>query len=258
MAWWFYVKFFKKKAQLGSPLSCQPCGGKKTTIQFNTFCQVPQRNINKTKPHIYTDCTHFRRCIENKNTLVKQTDIVAKCIAIIWWLQHQQQQTNSESIIKPAPPVQSAQILFHTVLSRWRLGSITCPRTLDWRQLLRHFCRSDSHPEKQKRTSVSTTSVILNWVIGITNHSACQTFGHVTITQFQQQWPQHLINLQYSITAPKKSLQGGCGHNGFLTIWLVVTVLSNMLHELGADSCPGFSSSSLTAAVDCQVPLCQL
>lgn len=30
----------KKKAQLGSPLSCQSCGGK-TTIQFNTFSQVP-------------------------------------------------------------------------------------------------------------------------------------------------------------------------------------------------------------------------
>lgn len=165
-------KIKKKKAQLGSPLSCQSCGGK-TTIQFNTFSQVPQRNINKRKPHIYTDCTRFRRCIENKNMLVKQTDIVAKCIAIIWWLQHQQQQTNSESIIKPAPPVPSALILFHTVLSRWRPGSITCPRTLDWRQLLRHFCRSDSHPEKQKRTSVSTTGVILNRAIGITNHSAC-------------------------------------------------------------------------------------
>ena len=196
MAWWFYVKKKKKKkkAQLGSPLSCQSCGGK-TTIQFNTFSQVPQRNINKTKPHIYTDCTRFRRCIENKNMLVKQTDIVAKCIAIIWWLQHQQQQTNSESIIKPAPPVPSAQILFHTVLSRWRLGSITCPRTLDWRQLLRHFCRSDSHPEKQKRTSISTTGVILNRVIVVTNHSACLTFCDVTVTQFQQQWPQHLINL---------------------------------------------------------------
>lgn len=86
--WWFNKK---GTARLFFSLPCQSCGGK-TTHQFNTFSQVPQRKkTTTTKPHIYTDCTHFRWCIENKNKLVKQTEIVAKCIAIIWWLQ---QQTN--------------------------------------------------------------------------------------------------------------------------------------------------------------------
>lgn len=35
------------------------------------------------------------------------------------------------SIIKPAPPVPSARILLHTVLSQRRQSSIICPRTLD-------------------------------------------------------------------------------------------------------------------------------
>lgn len=52
----------------------------------------------KTKPHIYTDCTDFRRCIENENKLVKQTEIVAKCIAIIWWLQQQTNKQNKQTV----------------------------------------------------------------------------------------------------------------------------------------------------------------
>lgn len=52
----------------------------------------------KTKPHIYTDCTDFRGCIENENKLVKQTEIVAKCIAIIWWLQQQTNKQNKQTV----------------------------------------------------------------------------------------------------------------------------------------------------------------
>lgn len=147
---WWLDGSIKKKTQLGFPLPCQSCGGK-TTNQFNTFSQVPQRQKTKNKKtHIYTDCTLFRWCIENKNKLVKQTEIVAKCFAIIWWLQ--QQQTNKQWEHYKNPPLPSPQpiLFFHTVLSQWRQSSIICPHTLDWRQLLRHFCRLDSHPEKQQ------------------------------------------------------------------------------------------------------------
>lgn len=56
-------------------------------------------------------------------------------------------QTNKNSEHYKTRP---SRFLFHTVLSRSRQSSIICPRTLDWWQLLRHFCRSDSHPEKCK------------------------------------------------------------------------------------------------------------
>lgn len=58
--------------------------------------------MQQNKPHIYTECRHFRGFIENKKTLVKQTEIVAKMhcyhLATIT-----NKETNSESIRNPIP-----------------------------------------------------------------------------------------------------------------------------------------------------------
>lgn len=88
--WWLDGSI--KKAQLGFSFITLPVLWRKNykSVQ-HILSSSPEEKNTTTKPHIYTDCTHFRWCIENKNKLVKQTEIVAKCIAIIWWLQ---QQTN--------------------------------------------------------------------------------------------------------------------------------------------------------------------
>lgn len=70
---------------------------------------------------------------------------VAKCVAIIWCLGQ-----NKQWVLKTCPPFSPASFLSHTVLSQCRQSSIIYPRTLDWWRLLQHFCRWDSHPDKQK------------------------------------------------------------------------------------------------------------
>lgn len=83
------------KAQPHLQWPCQSCG--KNKVSFKTFCQVPQK---KVKTQVYTYCTifQFKQCI-GKKLLVKHTEIVAKCTAIIWWLQKQTMNINPPNII---------------------------------------------------------------------------------------------------------------------------------------------------------------
>lgn len=73
-------------------LSCQTWGGQFTnkycSLDFNEGKKKRKKKKTNWNPtFIYTDCTNPRRCIENKDKLVRHTETVAKCIAIIWWLQ---------------------------------------------------------------------------------------------------------------------------------------------------------------------------
>lgn len=69
--------------------------------------------MQQNKPHIYTECRHFRGFIENKKTLVKQTEIVAKmhCYHLVTITN---KETNSESIRNPAP-LPSVQSIFFSI-----------------------------------------------------------------------------------------------------------------------------------------------
>lgn len=140
-------------------------------LQISSTHSLKFRRGKKQKPHIYTDCTDFRRCIENKNKLVKQTEIVAKCFAIIWWLQ--QQQTNKQWEHYKNPPLPSPQPIFFSIQCCHNEGKAPsfalvlwiddgCHGTfVDWILTLRN----------RRTTSVSTTVVNFR----LTNHST-QTF----------------------------------------------------------------------------------
>lgn len=111
--WWFDGSI--KKAQLGIFCVTLPVLWRKNykSVQHILSSSPEEKTTTTTKPHIYTYCTHFRGCIENKNKLVKQTEIVAKCIAIIWWLQQQTNKQTVRALQNPTPP--SIQPIFFSI-----------------------------------------------------------------------------------------------------------------------------------------------
>lgn len=100
-----------------------------------------------------------RWCIGDQNKLVKQSGKM-HCYHLVTTTT-----TNSEHYHKKTPLRSSQPIFSSTVLSQIRQRSIICPHTLDWRQLLRHFCRLDSHPEEdtQKSRLVKSPHKLLQW-----------------------------------------------------------------------------------------------
>lgn len=137
-------------------------------LQIFSVCQnggwgKTSQTLQQNKPHNYTECTCYRRCIEKlkcqflKTIKTKQKQWQKNATLSFGDYNKKKQSVRALETPPLSPSLRSAR--FRTVLSQHWQVSIICLRTLDSRRWLRHSCRSDSRPvgnTKQQQNQATT------------------------------------------------------------------------------------------------------